>query len=88
VVFDAPFADVAPWIRPAMGRLTPADEGCVLTGSTSHPTMYAQEFLAVVPFPFRVEAGDELRAAVAGVAQRFAAAIGADSNAISMHRQT
>jgi predicted DNA-binding transcriptional regulator YafY len=80
VVFDAPFADVAPWIRPPMGRLESAGEGCVLTGSTSNPAMYAQEFLAVVPFPFRVEAGDELRAAVERVAQRFAAAIGSDSD--------
>jgi hypothetical protein len=78
VVFDVPFADVAPWIRPPMGRLEAAGAGCVLTGSTSNPTMYAQEFLAVVPFPFRVEAGNELREAVARVAQRFAAAVGAD----------
>ena len=79
VVFDAPFADVAPWMRPPMGRLEPAGETCVLIGSTSNPTMYAQEFLAVVPFTFRVEAGEELRAAVARVAQRFAAAVRADS---------
>jgi hypothetical protein len=37
--------------------------------------MYAQEFLAMVPFGFRVEEGDELRAAVAAVARRFAAAV-------------
>ncbi len=78
VVFDAPFADVAPWMRPPMGRLEPAGEGCVLTGSTSNPAMYAQEFLAVVPFAFRVEAGDELRMAVARVAQRFATAVRTD----------
>jgi hypothetical protein len=60
-----------------MGKLEPLGEGesCVLVGSTSNPLMYAQEFLAVVPFPFRVEEGDELREAVAAVARRFAAAV-------------
>ncbi len=75
VVFDAPLAQVAPWIRPPMGRLEPAGDGCVLIGSTSNPAMYAQEWLAGVPFAFRVEGGEELRAAVAAVATRFAAAV-------------
>ncbi|MFD4668860.1 helix-turn-helix transcriptional regulator [Lentzea sp. NPDC058450] len=76
VVFDAPLAEVAPWIPAPMGRLHPAGDGCVLLGSTSNPAMYAQEWLAAVPFDFRVEGGDELRAAVAAVATRFAAALG------------
>ncbi|MBE8518911.1 WYL domain-containing protein [Amycolatopsis sp. H6(2020)] len=75
VVFDAPPAEVEPWIRPPMGRLHPAQDGCVLLGSTGNPAMYAQEWLATVPFAFRVEGGDELRAAVAAVAARFAAAV-------------
>ncbi|MGW4208397.1 helix-turn-helix transcriptional regulator [Lentzea sp. NPDC004789] len=75
VVFAAPPAEVAPWIRPPMGRLHPLDDGCVLIGSTSNPAMYAQEWLATVPFAFRVEGGDELKAAVAEVATRFAAAV-------------
>jgi hypothetical protein len=75
VVFDAPLADVAHWIKAPMGRLEPAGTGCLLIGSTSNPAMYAQEFLAMVPFDFRVEEGDELRAAVAAVARRFAAAV-------------
>jgi predicted DNA-binding transcriptional regulator YafY len=75
VVFDAPMTEVAPWIRPPMGRLHPSEDGCVLVGSTSNPAMYAQEWLATVPFAFRVEGGDELRAAVAAVATRFAAAL-------------
>jgi len=75
VVFDAPLADVAPWIRPPMGRLEPSGDGCVLVGSTSNPPMYAQEWLAGVPFAFRVEGGPELRAAVAAVAARFADAV-------------
>ncbi len=75
VVFDAPLAAVAPWIRPPMGRLEPSEGGCVLVGSTSNPAMYAQEWLASVPFAFRVEGGPELRAAVATVATRFSAAL-------------
>ncbi|MER7812816.1 WYL domain-containing protein [Streptomyces sp900116325] len=75
VVFDAPPAEVAPWIRPPMGRLEPSGDGCVLVGSTSNPSMYAQEWLASVPFPFRVDGGQELRAAVATLAARFAAAL-------------
>jgi predicted DNA-binding transcriptional regulator YafY len=75
VVFEAPLAEVAAWVRPPMGRLEPHPSGCVLTGSTSNPAMYAQEWLAVIPFPFRVEGGDELRAAVSALASRCAAAI-------------
>ncbi|GLI02249.1 helix-turn-helix transcriptional regulator [Phytohabitans aurantiacus] len=74
VVFAAPLAEVAPWVRPPMGRLEAAGDGCVLSGSTSNPAMYAQEWLARLPFAFRVEGGPELRAAVATVAARFAAA--------------
>jgi predicted DNA-binding transcriptional regulator YafY len=75
VVFDAPLAEVTPWIRPPMGRLEAAGEGCVLVGSTSNPTMYAQEWLARLPFGFRVEGGPELRVAFAVLASRFAAAL-------------
>ena len=75
VGFDAPLAEVAPWIRPPMGRLEPSGDGCMLVGSTSNPTMYAQEWLACVPFAFRVDGGPELRAAVATLAARFAAAL-------------
>ena len=74
VVFDAPLAEVVPWIRPPMGRLEPSGDGCVLVGSTSNPAMYAQEWLASVPFAFRVEGGQELRDAVATLASRLAAA--------------
>jgi hypothetical protein len=75
VRFDAPQAEVAPWIRPVMGRLETSGDGCVLTGSTRNPTMYAAEWLAGVPFPFYVEDGPELRAAVASLAARFTAAV-------------
>ncbi|WP_243639074.1 helix-turn-helix transcriptional regulator [Streptacidiphilus pinicola] len=76
VRFEAPVERVAPWVTPPMGRLEPAGEGrCVLVGSTNNPAMYAQEWLAVVPFAFRVEEGPELREAVAAVVARFAAAL-------------
>ncbi|MCG8964497.1 YafY family protein [Streptomyces sp. CL12-4] len=75
VVFDAPPGEVAPWIRPPMGRLEPSGNGCVLVGSTRNPDMYAQEWLARMPFAFRVEGGEELRAAVATLAARFTAAV-------------
>lgn len=76
VVFEAPLHEVAAWVRPTMGRLEPRDRGCVLVGSTSNPSMYAQEYLAPLPFAFHVEEGAELRAAVATVAARFTAALG------------
>lgn len=75
VVFDVPPAEVAPWIRPPMGRLEPLGDGCVLLGSTRNPDMYAQEWLAGVPFAFRIEGGKELRAAAAALAERFTAAV-------------
>ncbi|MER7416031.1 WYL domain-containing protein [Micromonospora peucetia] len=75
VLFDASWEKVAPWIRPPMGRLEPDGERCVLVGSTRNPAMYAQEWLAAVPFDFSVEEGPELHAAVATVAARFSAAL-------------
>lgn len=81
VVFNAPPAEVAPWIRPPMGRLETHPSGCVLVGSTSNPAMYAQEWLAAMPFAFRVEGGDELRAAVAALAARCTAAVAEDGRA-------
>ncbi len=75
VVFKAELSHVAPWIRAPMGRLEPHADGCVLVGSTNNPAMYAQEWLAAVPFDFRVDAGEELRAAVSALASRCAAAV-------------
>lgn len=75
VVFDAPLHEVAPWVRRPMGRLEPAGDQCVLTGTTSNPTMYAQEWLPSIPFAFRVEGGPQLRAEVAALAARLTAAV-------------
>ncbi|WP_454855021.1 helix-turn-helix transcriptional regulator [Promicromonospora soli] len=74
VVFDAPLADVAPWVGAQMGRLEAAGDRCVLVGSTRNPQMYAQEWLASVPFGFRVEGGPA-REAVGALAERLAAAV-------------
>ncbi|MFF0292062.1 helix-turn-helix transcriptional regulator [Kitasatospora sp. NPDC004614] len=74
VLFEAPLDRVAPWINAPMGRLEAAGERCVLRGSTRNAAMYAQEWLAAVPFDFRVLGGPELRAAVAAAANRLAAA--------------
>lgn len=75
VTFDAPLAEVRRWARPPMGRLERTATGCVLTGSTRNPAMYAQEWLATAPFPFHVEGGPELRAAMTALAARCAAAL-------------
>ncbi|HST48224.1 helix-turn-helix transcriptional regulator [Jatrophihabitans sp.] len=76
VVFDAPAEVVRPFVPAAMGRLEEIDGGtrCVVVGSTDNPEMYACERLAAIPFPMRVEGGDELRQAVAALARRMAAA--------------
>jgi len=78
VVFDAPYDEVARYVRPPMGRLERSGDGtrCVLTGTTSNPAMYAGEWLAAIPIPFHVEGGPELRAAVAAAAARLTAALG------------
>ena len=58
-----------------MGRVRAHPSGCLLVGSTNNPTMYAEEWLATIPFAFRVEGGDELHAAVTALASRCAAAV-------------
>ncbi|MGW5941035.1 helix-turn-helix transcriptional regulator [Streptomyces celluloflavus] len=78
VLFDAPVERVAPWAGPSMGQLEPVGvtgERCVLVGSTRNPAMYAQEWLAAVPFAFHVEGGTELRDAVAALASRLGTAV-------------
>jgi predicted DNA-binding transcriptional regulator YafY len=77
VVFDTSCEEAARYVRPPMGRLEPIGDGrqCVLTGTTDSPAMYAGEWLAAIPIPFRIEGGPELRAAVAVVAARLAAAV-------------
>lgn len=78
VAFDAPCGEVAPYVRRPMGRLEPTEDGCLLRGTTSNPAMYAGEWLAAIPLPFRVLGGPELRAAVSAVAARLAGAVRPD----------
>ena len=80
VVFDAPYDEVAWYVRPPMGHLERTGDGerCVLTGTTSNPEMYAGQWLAAIPIRFHVAGGPELRAAVAAVAERLTAALGAE----------
>ncbi|WP_035904387.1 helix-turn-helix transcriptional regulator [Knoellia subterranea] len=75
VVFEAPPEDVARWVHPAMGVLGRHTEGSVLEGSTSNPTMYAREWLARIPVPFRVEGGPELLDAVRTAAAQLSRAV-------------
>jgi predicted DNA-binding transcriptional regulator YafY len=77
VEFDAPYDSVKVHITPPMGELERTDDGetCVLTGSTSNPTMYANEWLAAIPFPLRVRGGSELREAVNDLATRMLRAV-------------
>ena len=79
VAFDAPLEEVARWVRPPMGRLEPSGKGCVLVGTTSNPTMYAQEWLARLPLAFRVEGGRELRAALDELVSRLTRSLGEGS---------
>jgi predicted DNA-binding transcriptional regulator YafY len=76
VAFAAPYDEVARYVRPPMGTLERTESGCVLTGTTSNPAMYAGEWLAAIPVPFRVEGGPELRAAVAAVAAKLTTSLG------------
>ena len=78
VEFAAPLEAVQPWVGAAMGHLTAVDgDRCRLVGSTNNAESYAAEWLASVPFGFTVLGGDELRNAVATLADRYRAAVGA-----------
>jgi predicted DNA-binding transcriptional regulator YafY len=75
VVIEASVEEAQRWVHPAMGVLARHTKGCVLVGSTSNPTMYAREWLARIPLPFRVEGGAELVATTRTVAAQLAAAV-------------
>jgi predicted DNA-binding transcriptional regulator YafY len=71
VIIEAPVAEAARWVPPALGLLERVDEQTSrLVGSTSNPTWYAAQ-LASVPHAFRVVGGPEVEAAVRGLAQRL-----------------
>jgi predicted DNA-binding transcriptional regulator YafY len=73
--FQASTQQVRPWIRAPMGHLEDHGETCVLVGTTRNTQMYANEWLAQVPYDFVVEDGPELRAAIAELARRLSAAV-------------
>lgn len=74
VAVEAPVDRVAASIPRTMGRLEPIGPTRTrLVGSTRNPVSYAEQ-LAMLPAPFRVEAGEEVRAALADLADRLSAA--------------
>ena len=73
VVIDAPLDRLHRCLSPALGRLEPIDQGATrLVGSTGNPHWYAEQ-LAVIPAPFRVVGGAELRRSVCTLGERFVA---------------
>jgi hypothetical protein len=69
------------WLPRTLGRLERLDdEATRLVGSTSNPAWYAQQ-LAILPVPYRIRGGPELRAAAAEVAKRMKAAVERTSEA-------
>lgn len=76
VVVDAPLDRVRACLPSSLGRLEVLDDRTTrLTATTGNPYWYAEQ-LAVVPAPFRVRGGPELRATVRALARRMLAAAG------------
>lgn len=74
VDIDAP-ADTLAWLPRTLGRVEPLDaDSSRLTGSTSSPTWYAEQ-LAMLPVPYRIRTGPEVRDAARTLAQRMLAAV-------------
>jgi predicted DNA-binding transcriptional regulator YafY len=75
VVVEAAFDRVARILPRTVGRLEPAGEkSCRLVGSTSNPYWYAEQ-LAILPVPYRIVGGPELRHAVRLLGERTLAAV-------------
>lgn len=76
VLVEAPLDQVRPTIPRTMGRLEAVDDRTTrLVGSTRNAISYAEQ-LAMLPAPFRVEEGEEVRAALAVLGERLTAAAG------------
>jgi predicted DNA-binding transcriptional regulator YafY len=72
VLIEAPLDKVARILPRALGRIEEVTSGATrLVGSTSNATWYAEQ-LAVLPVPFRIVNGPELRAAAQQIAERMA----------------
>lgn len=71
VVIDAPVTKVARCLPGSLGRLEPLDADTTrLVGTTSNPVMYAEQ-LALLPAPYRIVGGAEIRGAARTLAQRM-----------------
>ncbi len=76
VVFAGAYEGVRRWITPAIGTLEPVDDQRTrLTGTTSNPHWYAQQ-LVLVPYPFQIISGDEVRQAARELGRQLLAAAG------------
>ena len=76
VVFTGSLEDVRRWITPAIGTLEPVgDQRTRLIGTTSNPHWYAQQ-LVLVPYPFEIVSGDEVRRAARELGRQLLAAAG------------
>lgn len=76
VVVEAPVETVSCHLSRMMGRLEPTgDGGTRVVGTTGNPYWYAER-LVVLPMPYRIVHGRELRAAARTVAARLLAAAG------------
>jgi predicted DNA-binding transcriptional regulator YafY len=74
IVVDAPADKVAASLPTTLGRLHPIDDvSCRLVGTTGNPVWYAER-LAMLPAPYRIVSGPELRAAVRQIAERMLSA--------------
>lgn len=74
VTVDAPISRVAASIPRTMGRLEEVDARTTrLVGSTRNVVAYAEQ-LAMLPGAFRIDEGDEVRAALGVLAERLTAA--------------
>ncbi len=75
VVIEAPVETVSRSLPRSLGRLEVVDGGTTrLVASTSNPWWYAEQ-LAVLPAPFRVLGGAELRATTRAIGQRLLDAV-------------
>jgi hypothetical protein len=76
VVVEAPAARVRRCLPRALGSLTEIDsERCRLSGTTSNPVWYAEQ-LAMLPAPYRIAGGPELRDAAQEIGRRMLDAAG------------
>ena len=76
VVVEAPAARVRRCLPRALGSLTEiSSERCRLSGTTSNPVWYAEQ-LAMLPAPYRIAGGPELRDAAQEIGRRMLDAAG------------